>query len=407
MPSVAFVAPFFLETTLRFVEAVADLPGVRLGLISQDAAAKLPRELAAKLAAHRRIDDGLDPQQIADAVRALARELGPIHRLLGALEQLQVPLGEVRDRLSIEGMGAEAAKNFRDKARMKTVLAAAGVPCARHRRVTDPREAWEFAQTVGFPLVLKPAAGAGAKSTYRVNDARELDEALAASRPSPERQAIVEEFVVGEEFSFDTVSIRGKAVWHSLTHYLPPPLHVVENPWIQWSVLLPREVDHPRYDDIRRVAFRALEVLGMDTGLSHMEWFRRKDGGVMISEVGARPPGAQIVSLISWAHGIDFYKSWARLVVSEEFTPPERRYAAGIAYLRGQGQGARVARVVGVEEAQRELGGLVVESKLPVAGQAHSTSYEGDGFVILRHPETAVVEKGLKRLVTLVRVELE
>ena len=65
----------------------------------------------------------------------------------------------------------------------------------------------------------------------------------------------------------------------------------MRNPWIQWSVLLPREIDGPQYDDIRQVAFRALDALGMETGLSHLEWFRRKDGSIAISEVAARPPG--------------------------------------------------------------------------------------------------------------------
>ena len=39
-------------------------------------------------------------------------------------------------------------------------------------------------------------------------------------------------------------------MWHSLTHYYPTPLEVLRNPWIQWSVVLPREIDDPRYDDI-------------------------------------------------------------------------------------------------------------------------------------------------------------
>jgi hypothetical protein len=33
MPNVVFVAPYFLETTLRFVQGAAQLPGVRLGLV--------------------------------------------------------------------------------------------------------------------------------------------------------------------------------------------------------------------------------------------------------------------------------------------------------------------------------------------------------------------------------------
>jgi hypothetical protein len=143
----------------------------------------------------------------------------------------------------------------------------------------------------------------------------------------------------------------------------------------------------------------------MDTGLSHMEWFRRPDGRVLVSEVGARPPGAQITSLISWANDVDFYRVWAELVVFDHFTPPERRYAAGCAYLRGQGSG-RIRAVHGLAEVLRELGSLVVEKKLPRIGATPSTSYEGDGFVIVRHPETAVVEAALRRLITHTRIEL-
>ena len=405
MPNVLFVAPFFLPTTLRFVEAIADLPGVRLGLISQDPAERLPPGLRGKLAAHWRIDDGLSAGEIAAAASALSEKLGPIHRLIGALEELQVPLALARAKLGLEGMGVEEARNFRDKARMKTVLRDAGIPCARHKLATCDRDAQEFAAAVGYPLVVKPPAGAGAKNTFRVDGNDALRETLEMMPPSTDRPVLYEEFIVGEEHSFDSVWIRGQMVWHSLTRYLPGPLDVLRNPWIQWCVLLPREVDHPRYDDIRAAAVPALQALGMETGLCHMEWFRRKDGSVAISEVGARPPGAQIVTITSYAHDFDLYRAWARLMVFEEFTAPARRYAVGASFLRGQGEG-RVVRILGLDQAQKELGALVVEVKLPKPGQFPASSYEGEGYVILRHEETAVVEKALHRLVSLVRVEL-
>jgi hypothetical protein len=264
---------------------------------------------------------------------------------------------------------------------------------------------WELAERAGFPLVVKPPAGAGAKATFRVDGDAALDEALRFARPTPEEPVLLEEFITGEEHSFDSIVIGGRPVWHSLTRYFPGPLEVLRHPWIQWVVVLPREVDDPAYDDIRRIAFRAVGALGLETGLSHLEWFRRPDGSVAVSEVGARPPGAQLVSLISWAHDTDFYGAWTRLMVEDEFAAPERRFAAGAAYLRGQGSG-RVKAVHGLERAQEELGELVVEARLPRAGQAASGSYEGEGYVILRHPETAVVERALRRLVTLLRVEL-
>ena len=82
----------------------------------------------------------------------------------------------------------------------------------------------------------------------------------------------------------------------------------MENPRIQWRVVLPNDPNDPQYDDIRKVNDRALAALGMDTGLTHLEWFRRNDGSLAVGEVAARPPGAQITTLISRAHEVDFVK---------------------------------------------------------------------------------------------------
>ena len=405
MRNVIFVAPFFLETTLRFVEAAAAFPDVRLGLVSQDPAEKLPPGLRDRLAAHERVDDAIDPDSILPAVRRVARQLGTVDRLLGTLEELQVPLGELRDRLELPGLRAEAARNFRDKALMKRVLQEHGLPCARHALVDGAEAALEFVEAVGFPVIVKPPAGSGARGTYRVENLDQLREALRAMPPAPDRPALLEEFVTGEELSFDSISVGGEVVWHSINHYLPPPLEVLREPWIQWCVLLPREVDSPRYEEIRRVAAQALSALGLGTGLSHMEWFQRPDGAVAISEVGARPPGARFTSLISWAHDFDLYRAWAGLMVFDEFEPRPRPYAAGAAYLRGQGAG-RVRAVHGLEEIQSRLGEMVVEARLPRFGQPASGSYEGEGYIILRHPETAAVVEGLERIVRTIRVEM-
>lgn len=405
MHFVIFAAPFFTENATRFIEATLSQPGVRVAVISQESQEHLAQPLRHRLAGHWKVEDIFDPGQLVHAAQALSSHLGPIHRFYGAYEQLQVPLAEARERLGVEGMSVEAAHNFRDKSRMKDVLRAAGVPCARHRLAHGVTEAWSFAEETGFPLVLKPPAGAGAQATFRVDDREAFTEALRISAPTPDQPILLEEFITGEEHSLETISIGGRAVWHSLTHYYPTPLEVLRNPWIQWCLLLPREIDGSQYEDIREAGALALEALGMDTGLSHMEWFRRGDGSVAISEVGARPPGAQITTLVSRAHDIDFLHAWARVMVYGEFDPPERRYAAGAAFLRGQGRG-RVVAIHGLEQAGRELGDLVTDVKLPELGQTPTGSYEGEGYVLLRHPETEVVKKALLRLVDTIRVEL-
>ena len=404
MPVAFFAAPILSENAARMIAAIAGLPDVRTGVISQAPLEDLPPPVRSQVS-HWRVVDVLDVAQLQDAVRQLEARLGPVDRLIAAYEQLQVPLAEVRAQLGIAGLPVEAARNFRDKARMKSLLQDAGLPCAGHRLATSVDQAADLARELGFPIVVKPPAGAGAQATTKVDDVRALRAAVGAASPSAERPVLLEEYMTGQEHSFETVSIGGRAVWHSLTHYYPSPLEVLRNPWIQWSLILPREVEEPQYDDIRSAGFRALQVLGMGTGLTHMEWFRRPDGTIAISEVAARPPGAQIMTVISRAHDFDALAEWARLMVFDEFSAPPRRYSVGAAYLRGQGNG-RVKAVHGLDQVERELGSLVVDFKLPTPVQAPTGSYEGEGFIILRHPETAVVQRALHRLVSLVRVEL-
>jgi len=401
-----FLTVLFDEKTRRFLEALLAQEGISLAVISQVSELEMPERIRERLVDHVRVEDMNVREDLYAAVAWLARRRGPIHRLFAIQEHLQVHAAEVRSQLGIEGMRPGAALRFRDKSLMKAALREAGVPCARHRQVTTSAEAFAFAREVGFPLVVKPPSGAGAEDTHRAEDDESLGRALAQSGLDESRPVLLEEFVTGQEHSFETITMGGKHVWHSVTRYLPNPLEVLRTPWIQWCVVLPREVDDPMYNGIREHGTRALSVLGMDTGLSHMEWFRRKDGSVAISEVGARPPGAQFCTIISRAHDFDLYEAWARLMMKNEWRNPERKYAAGCAYLRGQGEGNVVRAIHGLDQAERDVGHLVTDVKLPEMGQIHSKRYEGDGFVILRHPETRVVEDALRHLVSIVRVEL-
>jgi hypothetical protein len=55
---------------------------------------------------------------------------------------------------------------------------------------------------------------------------------------------------------------------------------------------------------------------------------------------------------------------------------------------------------------QSEIGHLVVDAKLPQPGQPASSSYEGEGYIIVRDPDTEVVRDALRRIVTGIRIEL-
>lgn len=409
MSHVVFAVPFAMDATLRFVHAACRLreEGVRLALVSQEPVDRFPPGIRERLDAFQRVPDAMDADALTDGVRAAAGAMGGrVDRLIGILEPLQETLAAVRERLGLPGMKPEAARRFRDKAVMKDVLREHGLPCARHRLCARADDAFAFGRESGYPVVVKPPAGAGARNTFRVDDERELASALRSLPPTPAAPLLLEEFLAGREYSFDTVTLDGRHLLHSITEYAPTPLEVMQTPWIQWAVLLPRDISGSEYAAIHEAGPRALDVLGMDTGITHMEWFRREDGTIAISEVAARPPGAQFTTLLGYAHDLDFYEAWVRLVALDRFVVPKRRFAAGAAFLRGQGEG-RVAAVTGLEEAQRETGALVVEARLPRRGQPKSSSYEGEGYVILRDEDTERVREGLKRVVSLLRVELE
>lgn len=395
----------FSPAATQMIEAAASLPDVRLAVIAQQPLESLAPHIASRLVGHWRVDNITDELQLEWAVRSLAERMGNIDTCFGAYEQLQEPLARVREKLGLSGLSAEAAANFRDKSRMKDVLRKAGIPVAQHALIAHADAAHAFIEKVGYPIVIKPPSGAGAIATHRVTDRASLDALLASSPPSESKPWLAEEFLRGTEHSMETVSINGEAVWHSLTRYEPTPLEVLEHPWIQWCVVLPREVDDPKYDDARKTVSAALKALGMQTGVSHCEWFRREDGTVAISEIGARPPGAQITTLVSRAHDIDFVKAWARLMIFGTFDIPARKFAVGAAYLRGQGQG-RVRGIHGLDQVEKEFGALICDFRLPYPGQIPTGSYEGEGYILLRHRETESVVNALRRLISVVRVTL-
>lgn len=412
MPHVVLVAPRLLENTNRYVSAFAGLDGVTLSIVSSDPEAALPSALRPKVAGHYRVDQCLDAGALATAVRAIARGVGRVDRLAGVLEQLQTPLAAARDELGIEGIGSDVARNFRDKDRMKEVLRGHGLPVARSALVGSPKGLRATIEQLGFPVIVKPPSGVGARATYRITSAADLADLEAQGVvPSRESPLQVEEFVVAREHTCETVTVRGNAVWRSGTRYFPTPLEALEAPWMQYCVLLPREDEDTEWTRFASVNDAALEALfgssastAAGTALTHMEWFLRDDGSSLVNEVGVRPPGVGIMPLMGLAHEKDFFAAWAELVAFDRFTPPARKWAAGVAFLRGQGKGDRVVEVSGIEAAVEAAGDALVEMRAPKVGQPRADGYEGEGWANVRSATTDGAKQALLAVIERVRV---
>jgi formate-dependent phosphoribosylglycinamide formyltransferase (GAR transformylase) len=399
--NVIFVAPFATDVTMRFVRAASKLPGVRLlGIVHTPPGGKDAKVFHDVV----RVTDPLSAQDISDATKILTKRHGKPHRLIGILESLMVQLGEVREHLGIHGTGADVADRFRDKANMKAALAKAGLPVARNMLIRKEADLVAFAKEVGFPMVVKPPAGMGARSTHRVHSVEEGWAAARGMGAGPKNPVLAEEFLRGREFSFETITIGGVPRASSISHYLPSCLEAVENPWIKWCCMLPRDVSGHEYDGIRKIGRGAIEALGLDDGMTHMEWFQRPDGSLVIGEIAQRPPGANISIMTSYAYDTSIYKIWSRAIIDGVFDDPwDRKYAVGTAFLRGMGSG-RVANVNGLGEIHKRLGKMICEAKIPEIGERKADGYEGEGYIVVRDPSTKNVQKALKQIIETVHV---
>lgn len=404
---IVFIAPRFLENTNRYLKAFCDLD-VTLSVISGDPASAIPPSMRPRIEAHYRVENCLEADQLTDATRKIAASIGRVDRLIGFLEELQVPMAVVRDALGIEGLTTEVARRFRDKDRMKEVLRAHDVPVARSALATSHAELDAAVERMGYPVIVKPRAGLGTRATYRVAN---LSELAAVPSPTPDAPLQIEEFVRAREHTCETVTVRGKPVWRSGTRYFPSPLEVLETPWIQYAVMLPREADDPTWTTFHPKNTAALAALFGDTAstaagtaLTHMEWFLREDGTSLVNEVGARPPGVHIMPMMSITHDTDMFADWARLMVHDEWAAKPRVCAAGAAFFRGPGDGKRIVSVKGVEPAVELCGDSLVIMRTPKVGQPRATGYEGEGFAIVKHETTEGVKTALRALIENVQV---
>ena len=400
--NVVFVAPFPTDITMRFVRAAARLPGVRLlGVVHtppSGADAGVYHDLV-------KVTDPLATQDIVDATEVLRKRHGQPERIIGILEAMMVQLAQARAHFGVPGTTPEVAELFRDKAKMKAALQKAGLPVARNRLLRNEGDARAFAGEAGFPIVLKPPAGMGARSTWRVDSLEPLLRGVAGIGASEARPILAEEYLRGREFSFETVTVGGRPQMESISHYLPSCLEVLENPWIQWTCALPRDIPGKEYDGARQIARGAIRALGLTDGVTHMEWFQRPDGSLVIGEIAQRPPGANISTMTGLAHDADLFRAWGRAVIDGAFDGPwERKYAVGSAFLRGMGHG-RVASVHGVHEVHQAVGKWIVEANLPTPGAHKSDGYEGDGYVIVRDTSSETVKQVLKKIIETIRVE--
>ena len=298
---------------------------------------------------------------------------------------------ELRQHFGVAGLDIAQAHRFRDKEAMKLALDEAGIRTPRHVAVNSAAACWEAAETIGFPVILKPIDGAGSADTYRVANRQELREVMPLLRHVP--TISVEEFVDGEEFTFDTVTVAGRVAYFNVAWYRPRPLIARSNEWISPQVIALRDVSDPDLAQGIQMGHEVIRALQFDTGFTHMEWYRKADGEVVFGEIGARPPGAHQVDQMKFACDFDVFRAWGQAVAQETMDLTyQRKYNVANIYKRAEGTG-RISRIEGLEQLQKRFGEHVVWNTLSPPGTPRRDwlkTLVSDGFVTLRHPDLQV-----------------
>jgi len=385
--NVIFVEPAFPRYQRDFVRALHDV-GARVIGIGERPAEHLDDELKSWLSAYQQIPSVTDAQALHAAVRH-AQQREWIDRIETTIEAHVMPVARVREACSIPGTSVRTAFLCRDKPEMKRVLREAGVPCARFTAVGSVAEAREFAAQVGFPLVVKPRDSAGAAGTSRVDDLPALVRALEESGVGHGAPAALEEFVDGHEGFYDTLAIDGRVGHEFISHYYPNVLEAMRERWISPQIVATNRLDAPGYAELRTLAERVIQVLGIGTSATHMEWFFGSKG-LRFSEIGCRPPGVAHWDVYNAANEFDLYREWAMTIVhGRTDRAPSRRYAAGIIALRPDRDG-RITGYRGLEEVQQRHGECVVGSHFPDPGtptQPVAAGYMANAWLRMRHPD--------------------
>jgi DNA-binding transcriptional ArsR family regulator len=395
--NVVMISPGYPVEMSYFTRGLAAVGATVIGVGDQPREA-IPGPARESLAHYEHVSLA-DEGAVVEALRGLSRHVR-IDQVECLWEPYMLLAARLREAFGLPGMTVQQTLPFRDKELMKRTLDAAGIRTPWHVSATTVAGIWEAAEQVGYPLIVKPIAGAGSADTYRVDSATELSEVLPNLRHVPE--VSVEEFVDAEELTYDTVCAHGRVLYEHVLLYRPRPLQMALHEWVSPVAISLRDLDVPYLEGGLQMGHQVLEALGFDTGFTHMEWYRKPDGEVVFGEIGARPPGVRVVDMMNYNTDGDIYVGWAEAVVHGGMRQLANRHNVGSICKRAQGAG-RITSIQGLDHLLAAYGHDVVLVDLQPVGAPRRdwrASTIGDGIIMVRNHELQRVMEMTERFAT-------
>ncbi|MEV6209042.1 ATP-grasp domain-containing protein [Kitasatospora sp. NPDC051914] len=261
-------------------------------------------------------------------VVSAARRWRENYNIVGAyaVGETQVePTGLLTDALGLRTPGLRATRVCRSKYLQRWYLpefspVSVTVP-ADERGAFDPDE-------VRYPVVVKPASRHSSSGVETVEDRAALL-TLLGSYPAHET-VLVEEKVVGQEYSVESLVQDGRIIFSSVTRKSTTDSHA--RTFVELSHTVPSdrpEADGPLLDANRRM----LEALGFQDGIAHAEWRIDADGRAFLMEVAARTPGDGLCTLYELATGAPLEPAIVQIALGEPARYPQPARVARQVYL--------------------------------------------------------------------------
>jgi biotin carboxylase len=300
-----FLSPHFPPNYHLFCVHLNRL-GIRVLGITDTPEDQLAPDLRQALTEVVRVADLHDFKALEQACQHFVRSYGRIDRIESHNEHWLVTQARLRAQFDVPGMQPAAIADVQSKGRMKQIFQGAGVPVARGRVARTLEEAQALVRQVGFPIVAKPDVGVGAAGTFKLHDARQLEEFYARK---PALDYILEEFVAGTIVTFDgLVDRQGQVVFCTSLVYSQGVMETVnEDRHISFYTV--REISA----DLEDLGRRTLRAFDARETFFHFEYFRLADGGLVALEVNMRPPGSPNLDMSNFACEVDLYREYAKV----------------------------------------------------------------------------------------------
>jgi hypothetical protein len=385
--NVIFIEPAFPANQREFVRGLHAAGATVIG-IGERPVELLDDELKSWMLDYYQVHSVVHEPSLERAVKAIQAKIW-VDRLEVTVEAHIMAAASVREVTGIPGTSVETAWLCRDKPAMKQKLRENGIPCAQSTRANTAEDAREFAKSVGYPLIVKPPAGAGASGTYRVGNDETLETVIVESGLADGQAVAIEEFIDGHEGFIDTISIDGNVAHEFITHYYPNVLEAMRQRWISPQMVATNRIDAPGYVEVRKLTRKVISILGIGTSATHMEWFFGPKG-LKFSEIGCRPPGVCQWDVYAAANEFDIYYEWGSAIAHGRTQgKPSRRYSAGMIAFRPDRDG-RIHGYSGVDAIGRRYGDCIVAAHLPDPGtptQPVEAGYMANAWMRVRHPD--------------------